>query len=169
MKRRAALVVTVLILMLPLSCKTTKKEIIESQVPRPKKIAILYHYTTFRETVIDSLVKQLSTTSLVTVDNAYRSRDYNPEEYDLIIVFSGIHALIPDAAPRVVIRRFKRKTRVIHVFCTYYSKKGVTVTKGGVGKVDTITAASVDKNISPLTRTLYKVVRDKLAEERGSR
>jgi len=81
----------------------------------------------------------------------------------VIVVFSGIHAFIPDAYPNAYIYKHKNEKNIIKVFYTYLTKKGITVKTGIKNKVDTITAASMKKNKEGLIEEIYKLIMEKMS------
>jgi hypothetical protein len=144
-------------------CATFKKsEYYPEDNKYDKKICILYHYTKFRDGIIKQLLDKLKNNNIVVItDDAYNIKNYNPKDYDLIVVFSGIHAFIPDAYPRTYLEKYKDKKNIIHVFYTFLTKKGITIDTGE-GKIDTITAASVKSNSEDLTESIYQLIMKKL-------
>jgi hypothetical protein len=128
-----------------------------------KKIAILYHNTKFRTDIVDQLIEKLEAKNiLVVVDDAFNTKKYDPKLFDLVVVFSGIHAFIPDAYPNAYIQKYKNEKNIIKVFYTYFSKKGITERTGVKDKIDTITAASMAVNKSGLIDSIYELILNKL-------
>ena len=128
-----------------------------------KKILILYHGTEFRDESVSGLKEKLLADDItVIVDDASKGKNYDPGFYDIVVVFSGIHAFIPDAYPNDYIFKHKNEKNIIKVFYTYLTKKGITVRTGIKNKVDTITAASMDSNKDGLVEEIYKLIMEKM-------
>jgi hypothetical protein len=140
----------------------TQNTVTQDQIS-PKRIVILYHGTKFRDEIVKHLVEKLVADNIeVIIDDASKGKNYDPKQYDQVVVFSGIHAFIPDAYPNDYLFRHKNEKNIIKVFYTYLTRKGVTVKTGIEDKFDTITAASMKINSEELVKNIYDLIKSKI-------
>ena len=129
-----------------------------------KRVCILYHASKFRNEVIYNLTKKLNENNIhVTIDDVVKFKEHSPKKYDLVIVFSGMHAFIPDAYPRNYLWKNKNSKNILHVFCTFFTRKGVTIRSNTTNGIDTISAASIKKNNNELLNIVFDMVIKKLS------
>jgi hypothetical protein len=144
-------------------CVTIKKSEYLPDKKEYKKICILYHYSDFRKKIIDELITKFRNINCkVTVDSAFKTKEHPPDKYDLVIIFSGIHAFVPDYLPANYIHIYKNNRNIIHVFMTFLTEKGITIDTDYPDIADTITAASVKLNRNDLIQNIYDLSIKKL-------
>lgn len=155
--------ILIFFLLLLLSCATIPKK--EHVVNASKKydICILYHKSKIRNSIVDGLLEKFNASGLnIIVDDAFNIKDHPPDNYRAVIIFSGIHAFIPDAYPRNYIWKYRDKENIIHVFMTFFTKKGVSIRYKKRNKIDTVAAASVKENSDNIVEIIYDLTLLKL-------
>ncbi len=152
--------ILIFVLLLTANCATVKKsEYYPADNKYDKKICILYHYTKMRNNVAVLLTEKLKADNIMVItDNAFNINKYNPKEYDLVVVFSGIHAFIPDAYPANYLYKYKNEKNIIHVFFTFLKGKGITEGKDYNSEIDSIAAASLKENTTALVDKIYELI-----------
>ncbi len=163
MKKSIIFILSVFILILS-GCETIKKnEYLSINNQYEKKICILYSSTKFRNEIIKRLVDSFKETNiLIIVDDIFNAEKYNPQEYNLVVVFSGIHVFFPDLYPGHYLDKYKNEKNIIHVYLTFLTPEGITTKIGNNDNIDTITAASDKKNIEGLVVKLSELIMNKL-------
>jgi hypothetical protein len=147
------------------SCLTVSKAEYLPDKKEYKKICILYHYSKFRKGIVDELIPKFKNIGcMVTVDSAFKTNEYPPDKYDLVIIFSGIHAFNPDYFPANYIHKYKNDRNIIHVFMTFLSDKGIAVETDNPDIVDTITTASKKINKDDLIKNIFDLAIKKLGK-----
>ena len=128
-----------------------------------KKVIIFYRGTEFRNSIVEQLITYFNEKGIIVgVDNVKDIKDYNIDEYDLTIIFTGMYAFTPNYTVRNFIKKSDNKDKIIHVFCSFLTKRGVNYKFGKFTKVDTITSASIKKNKEQLVEEIIKLSEEKI-------
>ncbi len=128
-----------------------------------KKVIIFYRSTKFRESVVDQVIAKFNEKGInVTVDSVNEFKNYKVDEYDLIIIFTGIYALTPNYSVRNAMKKSDYKDKIIHVYCNYLYGFEVGFMYDKNTKVDTITSASSSKNIEQVVEKIIKISEEKI-------
>jgi len=160
--------VVLLIFLAVLNCKTIvqKQEIKSNNTEKEVSICILYHKSNFRETVVSKLKEKLLEKNVnVIIDDAFKTKEHSPEKYTYVVVFTGIHAFIPDSYPFNYFVKYKKNKNILKIFCTFLTKnsnkKGLTFKENIKNKPDTISLASINSNIDILVDKIIEVLETK--------
>ena len=140
-----------------------KSEISDEEANVNQKIVIFYRGTKFRKSIVDQLITHFNKNGIIVlVDHVKEIKNYNTDNYDLIIIFTGMYAFTPNYVVRNYMKKSDNKDKIIHVFCSFLTKLGVNYKHSRFTEVDTITSASIKKNKEQLVEEIIKLSEEKL-------
>jgi hypothetical protein len=125
-----------------------------------KKIVIIYNQTKFKKQVVPKLEKKLLELNfIVTKDFLNKLYNYNPNDYDVVVIMSGIAAFTPYPVATNYIRKYDYKDNIVY-YCAAFTS---SLIYGFLEKkrLDAVTSASktdnVDMTVNLIMEKILKV------------
>jgi hypothetical protein len=126
-----------------------------------KSVCIIYYESAFKTEVAKKIEQKLLEENISTVkDKLNNINNYNPDDYDAVIILSGMAAFIPYPQATIYITKHKYRENIIY-FCASYIPDAVYGFLDS-NKIDALTSASKKENIDStvnmiLEKTLHLI------------
>jgi hypothetical protein len=120
-----------------------------------KSVCIIYYESDFKTEIVKRLEQKFLEQGVSTVKDKLKNiNKYDPEDFDAVIILSGMAAFLPYPQATIYISKHKYRENIVY-FCASYIPDAVYGFLDS-NKIDALTSASKKENIEPTVNMIME-------------
>ena len=127
----------------------------ENDINIKNKVCIIYIKTKYKQEIAKELENKLKEKDLIVKKDLIRNiKKYNPDDYDVFIILSGVKIFTPNPMVTIFIKKYNYNKNIIYFCSTEYKESAYGFLDQD--KIDVITSASEKSNKNKIVNEIIE-------------